>query len=644
MKFMKYSIKYWAAACLFGMGLSACNDFEDVNTDQNAAREEMVSVQGLFNSSVADAQLTYWERDILFIRTWAWGARYIFRPIHGPQVLQDYNDYMTDYWTALASWIFKASEAIRIGEERIAAGTADATTNNYVQMARIWRAHLLSEAADAFGPYPAKEGFKGIVAHYNSVDEVYAYADEELAKGIAALDESKQVAGDSYDAFYSGDIKKWKKYGNSIRLRLAMRFSNVGTTGKERFEQTLREAGGINGLISTTADIASVAQADISTEDDAGSVFDCDYIGMQPTQTVTNIGFGIGGVKLEDLSRVAGTSAYGLPAEALAATADPNQYLGLYIPDELPTKTNVETAGYLFDKLPAVIDPRVLAVYSIPGHTERNFYSEDTYSTKFEFNSSKEANKKYEIEGRYTFSSFTCGDYTGRNSLIATMRSNYGALPAIASTFRRGAYRRVFFGDWETYFLLAEAAVYGWETGGTAEDWYEKGVEASFAYHNLPQFAQTYLQSESYNRIGTSAKFSHTTEPQDAAMSRTVFGTGATEAVTYHYPTTVTGKHNDALMKIMTQKYIAQMPWLPQEVTNDYRRTGCPFFENPMLEGLLPYMPFYTDASKTDIRNVYRRVRYPFSLAAKDPEGYQEALKLLGGEDKPQTPLVWHLQ
>ncbi|GIJ93511.1 SusD/RagB family nutrient-binding outer membrane lipoprotein [Capnocytophaga stomatis] len=99
--------------------------------------------------------------------------------------------------------------------------------------------------------------------------------------------------------------------------------------------------------------------------------------------------------------------------------------------------------------------------------------------------------------------------------------------------------------------------------------------------------------------------------------------------------------NNDALSKIMTQKYLAQNPWQPFEVTNDYRRTGLPFFENPYLEGLLPFMPFYTDPTKADIRNVYRRVRYPISLKTKNPTGYEQALQLLGGEDKPETPLIW---
>ncbi|OAV72742.1 Susd and RagB outer membrane lipoprotein [Bacteroidales bacterium Barb6] len=625
--------------------MSACSDFEEMNVDPVKAVEAQVSVEGLLNNSIADAQLAYWERDILFIRTWSWGARYIFRPISGPQVLQDYNDYMSDYWQSLATWIFNASEAIRIGEQRIADGTAGESIGNYVQMARIWRAHLFSEAADMFGPYPAIKGFKGTAENppFNSVEEIYEYVDGELKLAVSKLDESKEIKGDIYDAFYAGDIKKWKKYGNSIRLRCAMRFQRVGDTGKQRFEQAVKEAGGLEGFIVNKEDNASVAQASISTEDDAGSVFDCDYIGMQITSTVTNIAFGLGGIRLEDMAKNApSTSVYNLPQEVLDnGTQSPNEYLGMYLPGDLPNKTNVQSVGYFFDALPREIDPRILAVYHIPGYNDgrMNFYSGDAVEMEYPNGTGKIWNMKH------TFFSATCGDYTGKTAFIANVRANNALMPSIGAKYRRGDYRRMFFPNWETYFLLAEAALYGWNTGGkTAKEWYELGVKASFEYHELSRFADDYLKSEDYNRLGTSVNFNHTTEVQTVTLKRKLYETDATEQIIYQYPKSIAGTNNDPLTKIMTQKYIAQCPWLPLEATNDYRRTGRPLFENPCLEGLLPFMTFYNEWDKADIKNVYRRVRYPVSLATKDPQGYAQALELLGGPDKPETPFIWHMK
>lgn len=625
----------------------ACSDFEDINKDHNAADRNSVLVEGLFNAAVADAQLSWWNRDILFHRTWLWGARYTFRPIHGPQVLQDQNNYMTDYWGSAAQWIYNASQAIEIGEERIAKGiNVSATTNNYVQMARVYRAYLFSEVADMFGPYPAKKGFKGVAAEYDSVEDIYTYIEEELKLAISKFDESTQISNDAFDAFYGGNIKAWKKYANSLRLRCAMRFSNVGDVGKTRFENILKEVSNVEeGFITNNTDNASVAQSNIADlENPAGSIFALSYIGMEITSTLTNIGFGLGGISVREMAKFPGTSAYGLPSEVLNNhLRSPNEYLGFYIPEALPTTTNIETAGYLYDYIPSEIDPRILVNYHIPGHHDElvNFYiKHDLNNANYqEIEYPNNSGKK--ISTKYTFSSFTCGDITDKSEVIRNFRIGLGRLPAIGKQYRGGDLRRVYFGAWETYFLLAEAAHYGWQTGKTAKEWYELGIKTSFDYHNISRYADEYLQSESYNRIGTSVKFDHTQEVANVQLKRKVYPSGNEETVTYHYPKGVHPTNNDALSKIMTQKYLAQNPWQPLEATNDYRRTGLPFFENPYKEGLLPFMPFYTDHTQADIRNVYRRVRYPISLKTKNPAGYTHALKLLGGEDKPETPLIW---
>jgi hypothetical protein len=54
---------------------------------------------------------------------------------------------------------------------------------------------------------------------------------------------------------------------------------------------------------------------------------------------------------------------------------------------------------------------------------------------------------------------------------------------------------------------------------------------------------------------------------------------------------------NDQLTKIITQKYITQVPWTPLEAWNDHRRLGLPFFENPAVENPLPNLPGLTQAT-----------------------------------------------
>ncbi|MCG7859679.1 SusD/RagB family nutrient-binding outer membrane lipoprotein, partial [Flavihumibacter sediminis] len=85
---------------------------------------------------------------------------------------------------------------------------------------------------------------------------------------------------------------------------------------------------------------------------------------------------------------------------------------------------------------------------------------------------------------------------------------------------------------------------------------------------------------------------------------------------------------NDHLTKIITQKFIAQNPWLPLETWSDHRRLGLPFFENPAVENPLVNMPDLTAANYTtsSVKFFPQRVRYPSSFANSNPKGYEQSV------------------
>ena len=78
-----------------------------------------------------------------------------------------------------------------------------------------------------------------------------------------------------------------------------------------------------------------------------------------------------------------------------------------------------------------------------------------------------------------------------------------------------------------------------------------------------------YLSSQKYNRVGTSVAFDHTTEAKSYTIRYTDPYTKEVKSRTYEYPHNSIYRNgaynNDALTKIITQKYIAQVPWLPEE-------------------------------------------------------------------------------
>ena len=126
--------------------------------------------------------------------------------------------------------------------------------------------------------------------------------------------------------------------------------------------------------------------------------------------------------------------------------------------------------------------------------------------------------------------------------------------------------------------------------------------------------------------------------------------TGAPGTYSFKYPENTVYKggavKNDLMNKIISQKFIAQTPWLPLEAWSDHRRLGLPFFENPAIENPLPDKPqLNTGNYMTNSVDMFaQRLRYPSNFQNNLPQQYSQAVEQLGGPDDVFTPLWWALQ
>ena len=101
--------------------------------------------------------------------------------------------------------------------------------DSYKGIALVWKTLIFSRLTDAYGNLPFSEALSG------KSDQIYfpSYDTQQaIYEGmIADLEEANtllSLAGRSVsnDILYEGDILKWKKFGNSLRMRLLVRQSN----------------------------------------------------------------------------------------------------------------------------------------------------------------------------------------------------------------------------------------------------------------------------------------------------------------------------------------------------------------------------------------------------------------------------------
>jgi hypothetical protein len=615
--------------------LISCANFDEINTDPTAANADQVQVEYFINSAIIGAQMNPDLAERSFVLYWKTaGHQMLSTGISGGS----YDDgWSTVYYDTSAGWLNAINTAIQIADEKEAKGIVQPYSGNLKQVARIWRAYLMSELADNFGPI-AIEAFQAKNPEFNSLKDVYYFLLAELKDASGKLDVSIENPSiiKKEDPAYEYNYAKWRKYANSMRLRLAMRLSEVDPAkAKTEFEA----AAASGNLITDAADNFQVQEK--PGWDDLTGVMSREWNSQIMSVTLNNLYIGLGGVKSTDQL-----------AASFHASVKPADYLGIKYVDHFATKTNEPAAGYWLDGLPNAIDPRAYKTFIIPGDfTNPNFsgypsWDSSAKTTKANlFNTNGTLFKT--IDATNTWNAFAAGSWGPLGSKNGVRAFN-GTMPRLSQAFRDSKNKRIFFASWETYFLLAEAAVKGWTVPMSGKVAYEEGIKANFAYWGVSSHLSAYLASEDYNRTGTSVSWNHTAEPAANHAMNFVDGyTNAAGVATILYPKNDLYKSgavkNDLLTKIITQKFIAQTPWLPLEGWSDHRRLGLPFFENPAVELPLANLPALTSANfmSNQVGFFPQRLRYTSGLRNSNPKGYEQAVGFLGGADGVFTPLWW---
>lgn len=628
----KYIISVFAGTLLL---FSGCKDFEELNTDPLSANIDQVQPEYFLNNSILGAQQDPNIAERVFVLYWKTaGRQQLTTGIAGGT---DDDSWTVEYWRYISQWQNSANATIQIANEKKAQGQGKPHYDNLIQVARIWRAYLMTEFSDNFGPQPI-QAFQGVNPQFNSEKEVYYYILEELKDATAKMNLNQPVpdgAISKYDMVYGLNWTKWVKYANSMRMRIAMRISEVDPAkGKEEFEAAVAT----NMFITSSSENFAVAEK--AGWDGLTGVMSREWNSQILSATLNNLYVGLGGIKSKDQ----------LGNDKYSAIKD-EDYIGVRYDQQFTTMSNEPGAGYWLDGLPNTIDPRAYKTFYIPGDFTNPIYSlYPTYTNDAKTNYgflTYANNTKDSINAVNTWNAHTIGNW-GIKGQRNGLRNVVGCMPALGQQYRSSTNSRIFFASWESYFLMAEAALKGWTVSMSDEAAYNKGIQDNFTYHGVSQFYGPYVVSTGYNRDGTSVAYSHTAEP--GASHNMKYKDPLTNnlvSVDIKYPVNTIYKNgafkNDKLTKIMTQKYLANMPWLPLESWNDHRRLGLPFFENPAIETPLVNLPNLNSGNymTNSIQNFPQRLRYPSTFRNTDQTGYNKAVQLLGGSDGVLTPLWW---
>ncbi|WP_423129030.1 RagB/SusD family nutrient uptake outer membrane protein [Gaoshiqia sp. Z1-71] len=384
-------------------------------------------------------------------------------------------------------------------------------------IAMIIKVASIVRITDIYGPIPySKVGEDGsLTAPYDSQENVYNKMFDELNQAIETLTVHKTEAiSPNADKVFSGNLIKWIKFANSMKLRMAMRIVYANPT----LSQTVSE------------DVVAHEVGPMSANSDNAYM------------TVTKTPFRV--------------ICYEYNGGDSRISADITSYMN----------------GYN--------DPR------------RSFYFTQSTFQNGATNGFVGLRNGIQIPANTIAQAYSNMNITSEESKILWMNAA------------------------ETAFLKAEGALRGWAMGGSAETFYNEGIELSF---------------EQWGASGASSYMENSTNTPGAYVDPMGSFTysGSPSTITVKWNNSSTTEQN--LERIITQKWIANFP-LGLEAWAEFRRTGYP--------KLMPAVVNNSGGDVTD-NEMARRLTYPTSEYEENRANVNAALGLLGGADKMSTHVWW---
>ncbi len=226
------NLKIYLFSFFICCGLTACNNFDDLNVDPVNPTE--VSPDLLFTGALRNGTLN-------------WDIYQIGQNLHADLFVQYFSNvnpgFLTDQYISNPGWLstfWNQTYSIYIinTQEIIRLSQSEPLQSNKTNVARIWRAWLYHRASDYWGDIPYREAGKAFdndirTPKYDTQEFIYKDLIKELKEASAGLDDTKAKFTAS-DILYKGDLTKWRKFANSLRLRLALRMSKADPATAQR--------------------------------------------------------------------------------------------------------------------------------------------------------------------------------------------------------------------------------------------------------------------------------------------------------------------------------------------------------------------------------------------------------------------------
>lgn len=490
------------------------------------------------------------------------------------------NDMMSRMWDQLYS----------VGLKNIVAGI-DMTKDvkpNLNAILRIHRVYLLSVLTDTYGDVPCKDAGLGMIDEvyspaYDTQKDIYYWFFDELAACIKQIQENTVVDNVTGDVTaYNGDPAAWAAYANSLRMRFAMRISDVEPAkAQTEFENAVNSSAGFISDPSMNAYVKHI-DAPFTLYDGAR---DLDF-------RVNALGEMLYGQDATSPTFVCHTLFY-----RMQTTNDPRLYC--ICRHYLNTKRSQIKAD---DEWNVDVTDEVVAYQTSAVAQEQKqapgfacYVGAAWYSDWIEA-----APMSYTPTLEYLDAIYPEAGFNASNFPVRMLR------PSLSIKFEKGECPGILMTSAEVNFLLAEAASKGWSVpGGDVESYYSAGI-----YDAMHMINEYYVKDDAQN-------------------------IKEAEILAYVAANPVGSTELEQREAINTQAWILHLT-NPSEGWANLRRSDYPAMDDRSAYEIADFVADDPDNMTTPLR-----LKYPSLEAKYNSEQYNKVVERMGGKDDWHNPVWW---
>ena len=213
-------VAWTAAACTDGL--------TDINTNPNAPTD--VSARFLLPQAIQSSVRTAFGTSQMASHTGIWAQHFVQIQYPSEEQGQVRASSMEAFWGGYYAGGLKDTQLVV--DKGVESGEP-----NIEGVGRIWKSWIFHIVTDLWGDVPYSEALAGeaiAVPVYDAQSTVYDGLFADLARGESLVGSGSTNFG-SGDLLYGNNFTRWRRFANSLRMRLAMRLSEVDP-GRARAE------------------------------------------------------------------------------------------------------------------------------------------------------------------------------------------------------------------------------------------------------------------------------------------------------------------------------------------------------------------------------------------------------------------------